>query len=67
MITFIQDLDCDGNKGKLYQVDNEYKVIHEKENPSMSEKLELLLFALKITARLQGVSEEIQLSASRIY
>lgn len=67
MTKFIQDLNCNGNKGKLYQVDNEYKVIHEKENPSMAEKLELITYASKITARLQGISEEMQLSASTIH
>ena len=63
---FIQDVSVGNNKGKLFLVGNEYRVFHEKENPTLAEKLELLTKASEITAELQGITQEMQLSASYI-
>jgi len=63
---FLQDLEINGNKGKLYLTETGYHVEHEKVNPSVSEKLELLVHASHITAEMQGISVEAQLSASEI-
>ncbi|MEK6829856.1 MAG: hypothetical protein AABY15_07085 [Nanoarchaeota archaeon] len=68
-LTFIQDVAVGENKGKLYfdKDKKEYLVLHDKEEPTMSEKLELLMHVSKITAEMQGVSHARQISASYIH
>lgn len=65
---YVQDLDSGKNKGVLL-IDKDsgnYKVVHEKLEPSLDEKLELISYASTVTAKLQGVTIEMQLSASEI-
>ena len=63
---FIKDIAVGDNRGKIYKVDGEYKVFHEKENPTMGEKLELLTCAAEVIAELQGITVEAQLTYSNI-
>lgn len=63
----IQDLTKSGRKvGELWEINGEYMVFSVAENPQLSEKLELLMMAAPITAKLQCISLEMQLTASRI-